>query len=148
MSLQERIAQDLKESFKAGDQFRTGVLRLLTSIIQNKTIELRAQERELDDESLMQLLRTEAKKRKESSLVYERGGRTDLAQNELKELVVLEAYLPKQLSVDEITIRVRALLEREHFSDFGSAMKVAMEELRGIADAKLVSEIVKTCLGQ
>jgi uncharacterized protein YqeY len=140
----------MKTAMKAGDSGKLTTLRGLISVLGNKAIEKRAKtgkEEPLSDEEVTSALLTEAKKRKESIEVFKTGGRTDLADNEAKELVVIQEYLPKQMSSDETEKAVLAVLEKSGAKEFGPAMKLVMAELRGKADAALVTEIVKKKLG-
>ena len=86
--LKEKISSDLKESLKAGDSFRSGVLRMLISVFQNKEIEKRGSGKpaELTEEEAMEILIREAKKRKEAAEIYLKGGRDDLSQKEIQEI--------------------------------------------------------------
>lgn len=131
---------------KASDSGRLTTLRGLISVLNNKGIEKRAKtgtENPLTDEEVVNALLTEAKKRKESAEVFKTGGRADLAENELKELAVIQEYLPKQLSPAETETAVEAALAQAGTKEFGPAMKAVMAQLRGKADAALVTEIVK-----
>lgn len=147
--LKEKIAEDLKKSMKAADSERVGVLRLLSTAIHNKEIEKRGKtgkEETLTDEEIFAVLMTEAKKRKEAIEIFEKGGRKDLAEKESKELVIIQEFLPKQITREEIERAAAEIIKKTGIKDFGSAMKEVMKELRGKADAKLVSEIVKKML--
>lgn len=150
MELKGKIAADLKEAMKAGDAFRVGVLRLLTAAIHNKEIESRAKtgSEVLTQEQALQVVSTEAKKRKEAILIFKSGKRDDLADKESRELGLINAYLPKQMDSVETERAVREILAREKVVEFGQAMKIVMGELRGKADAKLIGEIVAKAVGK
>lgn len=140
----------MKTAMKAGDSGKLTTLRGLISVLNNKNIEKRVKtgtEDPLTDEEVTTALLTEAKKRKESMEVFKTGGRPELADNEAKELVIIQEYLPKQLSTEETLAAVEAALEKSGSKEFGPAMKAVMAELRGKADAALVTEIVKKKLG-
>jgi len=145
MSLQKKLTDDLKNALKSGKSFEVGVYRMLNSAIHNKEIEKfsKAKTYELTDEEVLNVLLAEAKKRKEASLMLEKGGRKDLAEKEKEELVIIEKYLPKQLSREEVEKIVEEILKKTGAKDFGQAMKEAMKELRGKADAILVSALIK-----
>lgn len=150
MTLRERISGDIKTAMKAGDSGKLTTLRGLISVLNNKGIEKRAKtgtEEPMTDEEVTNALLTEAKKRKESMEVFKTGGRADLAENEAKELAIIQEYLPKQLSAEETLAAVEAALTKSGAKEFGPAMKAVMAELRGKADAALVTEIVKKKLG-
>ncbi len=133
---------------KNADSFRVGVLRLLSSAFQNESIAKRTKqgEGELTEEELIAVLKREAKKRKESIDIYSKAGRTDLAENEERELKIIKGYLPPELSAEEIEAVVKKLAD-SGMSDFSSVMKSAMAEFKGAADGKMVSEAVKRILG-
>lgn len=148
MALKDQLASDLKSAMKAGDAFKVGVLRLLNSALQNKSIELRGQGKEegLADGAVLQVLEKEAKKRRESIALYRQGGREDLASQEEKELRLIEAYLPAQMSEAEIRAAVENLRAKGAL-DFKTLMKAAMRELKGKAGGEAVSKIVKELVG-
>ena len=142
--LKEKLTDDLKTAMKSADQLTVGVLRLLMAAIKNKEIEKRTQ---LSEEEVLQVLSSEAKKRKDSIDVFSQGGREDLAKKEREELLILEQYLPKQLSAEETEQIITRVLARVSIKEFGPVMKEVMKELKGKADGKLVSEIIKKKLG-
>jgi len=148
MNLKDRISGDLKTFLKSGKMDLVGVLRLLVSAIHNKAIDKKGKtgNEDLTDEEITQVLMSEAKKRKESIEVFTKGGRADLAVKEKAELETIQKYLPKQMSKEETEKAVTDILAKSDPSDIGSAMKAVMAELRGKADAGMVSEIVKSKL--
>ncbi len=164
MTLKERISADIKAAMKAsagggqaGESGKLTTLRGLIAVLNNKAIEKRTKaaqggqagkDEALTDEEVTNALLTEAKKRKESIEVFKNGGRADLAENEAKELLIIQEYLPKQLSSEETQAAVEAILAKINAKEFGPAMKAVMAELRGKADAALVTEIVKKKFGQ
>jgi len=107
MSLQDQIFQDFKEAFKAGDTERKETLSLVKSAIHNKEIEKGKKEEGLSDEEVLEVLSTEAKKRKDAIEGYDNAGRQEQADKERAELAIIDAYLPSQMSTEE----VRAELE-------------------------------------
>ncbi|MDP3881243.1 MAG: GatB/YqeY domain-containing protein [bacterium] len=141
MSIQEQITTDTKEAMKASDSAKVTTLRGLSSVLKNKSIEL--QKDGLSDEEAVSALSTEGKKRKESIKVFEGAGRLEMAEAEKKELEIIEGYLPELMSEEETKSKIAAILDSKEFDNFGAAMKEIMAELKGKADAKLVSEIVK-----
>lgn len=147
-SLVEQLENDLKDSLKAKDSFRTGVLRLLLSSFHNKTIEKKGQGKDpvLTDEEAVEVLQKEAKKRKEAMSFYEQGRRPDLLEKETKELKIIEAYLPAALSEEEIRKLVATAVRQSGAKtekDFGRVMGLVMKEVRGRADSALVTRLVK-----
>lgn len=146
--LYQKITSELKEAMKSGDNFQVGVLRMLLSAIHNKEIEKRGkgQESVLSDEEIADVLFKEAKKRKEAKDIYSKAGRSDLFEKEAKELEIIKRYLPEQLGEKEIENAVKAAIEKvgaKDAKDFGKVIAEAMKELKGRADASLVSEIIK-----
>lgn len=145
MSLKEQISAKLKESMKAGDAAKVSVFRMLIAAINNKEIAKQQQGKEaaLTDEEFTQLLMGEAKKRKEAAEAFQKGNRAELAEKERLELVIIQEFLPKQMSPEETEKAVEEVLKRSGVKEIGPAMKEVMKELRGKADSGLVSEIVK-----
>lgn len=146
MALQQKLMEDLKAAMKSGDQTTLSVLRMAMAAINNKKIEKKGKNlpEELTDEEILDLLSKELKKRKEAINLYKTGGRKDLAANEEKEAKILEKYLPKQLDREEIEQIILKL--NFHNLNFGEAMKMALAELKGKADSKIIAEIIKAKL--
>jgi len=142
-----KINFDMKEALKSGDSFRLGVLRMLLAAIKNLEIENKGRGKEISEDDLVSLLRKECKKRKEAREVFISGGRSDLAEKEEKEAEIVSLYLPKEMEKDEIE-KVVLKVVKETNGDFGLVMKEVMRELKGKADGKLVSEIIKENLGE
>lgn len=147
MSLTEKIAEEMKNAMKTGDKVRLGALRMLrASIIEfNKS----GADREMNEEDELKILNSAAKKRKEAMELYEKGNRMDLYENEKLELAVIEEFLPKQLSDEEVKEAINKIIEASGSSslkDLGKVMGLAMKELKGKADGKKVQEFVKELL--
>lgn len=143
MDLQERLEQDFKAALRAGDKTRVATLRMLKAAIVNKTKE---KGEEIDDAAIIGLLATAAKQRKDSVEAFRKGGRDDLIDKEQQELEVIQEYLPRALSEEEIASRaeeVIAELGATSMKDMGRVMKVLMAEMKGGADGSLVNRIVK-----
>ncbi len=146
--LYQEISDDLKESLKAGRAFEAGVFRFLLSSLHNREIEKRGKglEPTLSDEEVIEVLSREAKKRKEAIEAYTKGGRNDLVKKETEELTIIKRYLPRELGETDIKKVVESVIGRTGATsakDFGLVMKEAMKELRGRADAAIVSELVR-----
>lgn len=143
--LKDKIVNDLKVSMKAGDGKQVGVLRLLIAAINNKAIDKKGKtgSDQLTDDEVTQVLMSEAKKRKESIEIFTAGGRMDLADKERAELEIIQRYLPKQMSRKEVEKIVEEVLGKVPSREIGPAMKAVMAELRGKADAGMISELVK-----
>lgn len=142
----ETLQQDYIAAMKSKDQLTVDVIRLLTSEIKNKEIELRAEGKTLDDAAVIAVLSKEVKKRKESVEVYTAAGREELAKDEQAEIEVIARYLPAQLSEEDIKKVVDNIVANSETKDFATVMRAAMAELKGQADGKIVSEVVKNSL--
>ena len=143
MNLGEKITQDLKEAMKAGNVEKVGVLRMLNASFQNRQIE-KGKDAVLTDEDTLQVLMREAKKRRESVEAFTKGNRPELAEKEKSELLIVEAYLPRHMSIEEVVTEVdKVLAGLVDKSNAGLVMKAVMAELKGKADGKLISEVVK-----
>ncbi|MDP1743582.1 MAG: GatB/YqeY domain-containing protein [Candidatus Amesbacteria bacterium] len=127
---------DLIDAIHKGDAVRRDTLRLLLSALNYKKIDL---QHDLSDEEVLVVIAIEAKKRRESIEVFTKNNRLELAEGEKAELVVLEAYLPKQMTGAEIEIEIEKM---DLPKDFGQAMKIVAPIFKGRADGKLVAEIV------
>lgn len=149
MSLKETINNDIKTAMKAKDEAALRALRAIKSaILLAETAEGKAGA-ELSPDEEMKLLQKQAKQRKESIDQFKANNRDDLAKTEIEELEVIERYLPKQLSEAEIEARLKEIIAQAGASsakDMGKVMGVATKALAGLADGKLVSEMVKRLL--
>jgi len=146
MSLKDKLTEDLKQAIRQGDQHRRSTLRLVMAAIKNAEIEKR---RELDEGELLAIIAKEAKQRRESIAEFEKGGRQDLVDQEKAELEVLLAYLPKQLSREEIEAEARQAIEEvgaTSLAQMGQVMRRLMPQMKGRADGKLVSQVVRELL--
>lgn len=141
--LKEKIEKDLLTALKAKEALKVSCLRLIKAAIKNKEIDLRG---EIQEPQLLQLLSTLAKQRQESITLYKQGGRKDLAEKESKELTMIESYLPKALSDEELLAIVEAAVAEsgaKNAQEMGKVMKIVMPQVTGRADGKKVQELVK-----
>ncbi|MEL6252449.1 MAG: GatB/YqeY domain-containing protein [Bacteroidota bacterium] len=149
MSLKSTIDQDIKEAMKAKDQVSLRALRAIKSqIMLAETAEGRKEEA-LTEEEEMKLLAKQAKQRRDSWQQFKDNGREDLASKEKEELEVIEKYLPKALSLEEIEAEVKKIIEQTGASsmkDMGRVMGMASKAMAGKADGKAISQIVKQIL--
>ena len=146
MSLKDKLTEDLKQAMRQGDEQRRSTLRLVMAAIKNAEIEKR---RELEEGELLAIIAKEAKQRRESIAEFERGGRQDLADREEAELQILLAYLPEQLSREEIEAQARQIIAEVGATSpaqMGQVMRRLMPLMQGKADGKLVSQVVKELL--
>jgi len=147
-SLEEKIATQYLEAYKAHNNVVVSVLRLLKSALANAQI---AQSKELSDEDVITVIRKEAKKRQEAIELYTQAGDSEKVSSEKAEYDILNAYLPTQMSEEEITpivLQAIAHTGASKDSDFGKVMGICMGELTGKADASMVSACVKKHLGK
>jgi hypothetical protein len=148
MDLYQKISDDLKEALKNHDELKVSTLRLLLTSFHNKEIEKKSKEKDqkLTEEEIIEILMSEAKKRKEAIEVYLKGNRADLADKENKELNFIQSYLPQQMTETEIRNFVQTKIKElgvNSIKDFGKTMGILMKELKGKADASLVNKILK-----
>ena len=149
MSLTDRLSDDLKVAMKARDQLRMDAIRMVKAALQNKEIELK---KDLDEAEMSRVLLTLVKQRKEAAEQYKIGKREELAEKELKELAIIEAYLPKALSQDEILQIIESAIQEAGpvtMKDMGKVMKAVTAKLAGQAvDGKQLSDLVRAKLQQ
>ncbi len=148
MALAGKLMTDLKAAMRAGDQARRDTLRMLRAAIQNEEVERRSP---LDDEAVIEVLQREAKKRQEPLDIYRKAGRVDLAAQMEVELAVIAGYLPQPMGAEEIEALARCAIAEAGVTDLkgvGQVMKVLMPQVKGRADGRQVSEIVRRLLGQ
>lgn len=143
----EKINSELKEALKAKDEKKSGILRMIISALKNKEIEKKGLGKDpvLTEEEVLDLVKKEAKKRKEAIALYEQGGRPELAATEKSELELIQTYLPAEMSREDIE-KVVLEIKNSGVSEFNVLIKEAMARLKGQADGKLVAEIVKSVL--
>ena len=147
MGLKDQVNADITEAMKARDNEKKDALRLLKAAIQRYEIDRTDSKnanygKPITEDDILGVVQKEIKQRRDSIEQYEKGGRTDLADKERVELKYFEGYLPQQMSRDEIAAAVQALIGREG-KEFRKIMPLAAKELKGRADGRLVSEIVK-----
>lgn len=144
MSLLQKLGKDLKENLKGHRESEVETLRMLLSAIHNREIEKRSKSGplELTDEEIIEVLQKEAKKRREAADIYMKASRAELAEKEAKELELIQSYLPKSMEEKEIEAVVDKVVAGGT-KDFGLVMKAVMAEVKGKAEAGIVSGIVK-----
>lgn len=150
MSLKQQIEADLKKAMLAKDKDELRALRGIKSLILLAETEKGGSEG-LNQDTEIKLLTKAAKQRKESAEVYIQQGRQDLADIELAEVSVIERYLPKQMSDEELKDSINEIIRNvgaEGPKDMGKVMGVATKELAGKADGKRISETVKSLLNK
>lgn len=144
-SFSDQIQQDLKDAMKAKDSLRLGVIRALKTAMTNAAIEKGGLGTELDEAESMAIVRKQVKQRQDSAQQFISAGRDELAAKENAEIEILEAYLPAQLSGDEMVAIVEAAIAETGASaksDMGKVMKLVQERAAGRADGKTLSQEV------
>jgi uncharacterized protein YqeY len=146
MALKQQLQEDLKDALRARDEQRKSVIRLALAAITNAEVE---QGEELDDAAVAALLQKQAVQRRDTIAELESVDRPELLAREEAELVILQAYLPRLMTREEITDearRVIAEVEADSMRDMGRVMRPLMAELRGRADGSMVNEVVRELL--
>ena len=143
MSIREQILADIKEAMKAKDEFKRDTLRTINAALKQVEVDKRI---EMTDEVVLPLLQKEIKKRADSVELYLKGAREDLAKKEQSEIELIKAYLPAQLSDDELKEKIKSIIEKVG-KNLGAVMKMAKDEIGASAEAKRISMIAKELLG-
>lgn len=149
MALKARIDGDLKTALLGGDRFGAQVLRGLKAAILNEEVATGKREEGLEDAAIEQVVAREVKKRNESALLYEQNGREESAADERKEIEILSAYLPAQLSSDELKVivdEVVAKLGANSPADMGRVIGAVKAQVGNAADGATISGLVKQTL--
>jgi len=138
----DRITEDMKKAMKSKDEIALSTLRMILSDIKYARIEKRE---ELDEKDVFAVIQRGIKKRKESVDQYRRGGREDLVQKELKEIEILERYIPEKISGEKLLQLIDKAIEEvgaKSAKDVGKVMRVIMTEHKGRVEGKEVQQIV------
>jgi uncharacterized protein YqeY len=146
--LKQRIGDDVKQAMKSGDTVRRATLRLLLSAINNAEI---ARQGDLEEADILGLIAKEVKNRQESIDAFKQGNRPDLVEKEEAEQAILKAYLPQQLSRDEVVAAAQEVIAAVGAAgpgDKGRVMKELIPRLKGRADGKEINEVVTELLSQ
>ena len=144
--LKEKLMEDLKSAMKEKDEIKKNTVQMIRAAIlqveKDKAIQL-------DDNQIIDIIAKEMKKRKDSLSDYEKSGREDLISAVKKEMEIIAAYLPKQLSKEELTKIIKEIIaevEAVDIKDMGKVMKAAKEKVGAAADGKAINEVVKELL--
>ena len=146
MNIEEKINADIKSAMLAKEAKKLEALRAIKSVV----LLLKTSPEGLTEESAVKAIQKEVKKRKESADIYITQNRPDLVADEMFQAEVMEAYLPRQLSEDEVKAELQKIIEHvgaKSASDMGKVMGAASKALAGKADNKMVSVLVKQLLG-
>lgn len=147
MHLHETIDQDYKTALKAKDALKVSVLRMVIAAV--KMLEIQKNVKAVEESDIIQIIHKQIKQRRDSIDQFLKGNRKDLADKESAELKILELYMPKQMTEDEVkavTAGVIADLGAKTKADTGKVMKLVMEKVKGKTDGKVVSQIVASLL--
>ncbi len=146
MALLDDLNAALKEALKSRDDIRLSAIRMIKASLKNKEIEKMGS---LTDDETLSVLSTLAKQRRESIEQFAAAGRNELVARETRELEIIQSYLPKQLSSEELDKIIRSAISESGASsinDLGKVMKVLMPKIKGVADGKVVNQRVKDLL--
>ncbi len=149
MSLQEKLRTDLNQALKSGDKVRRSAIRMVLAEIKNTEI-AQGPNTVLDDNGVLGVLAKEARRRKESIEAFQKGNRPDLVAIEEAELAVIQEYLPKSMSTEELEAHVRKVIQEMGASsprDKNKVMPRLIAELKGKADGRAINEVVTKLLG-
>ena len=147
MSLKETLNNDIKSAMKTKDKETLAVLRMIKTAVQAAEID---KKEELNAEEELTILAREAKQRRESLAEFVKAGRDELVAKTEAEIEIVERYLPKQLSVEEVKEVIATIAEKIGATtqkEFGKLMGAVMQELKGKADGNVIKEQVKAHLG-
>tara|TARA_B100001057_G_scaffold144274_1_gene144096 strand:+ start:867 stop:1322 length:456 start_codon:yes stop_codon:yes gene_type:complete len=151
MSLIEKIDQKYKISIKEKDNNAINTLRLIKSAIQDKEISLRSKQEKIQDKDILSLLQNMIKQRKDSIEAFSKANRTDLIKKEESEVVIIEKFLPKQLSIDETTKIIEKIINENGLAsikDMGKLMNIIKTNYAGEIDMGAAGNIAKFSLGK
>ena len=146
MKLLKKIINEMYLSMKSGDKTKANALRTLVSKLKDQQIKLR---KDISDEEALKVIKTLVKQRRESAQIFLKAGREELAEKENLEISILEKYLPKMISDDEIRVLVEGIVKEigaKDFSDIGKVMPLVMKRGKGKVDGKLANDILKELL--
>ena len=146
-ALQQKLTDDLKQAMKGGDTVKRSVIRLVMAAIKNAEI---AKQKALEDGDILGIIAKEVRQRKESIEAFKEGDRPELAANEEAEMAILKAYMPAQMSRDEIVAEARKVIEEVGaggLGDKGKVMPQLIAKLKGKADGREINEVVTELLG-
>ncbi|MDP8266164.1 MAG: GatB/YqeY domain-containing protein [Candidatus Aceula meridiana] len=145
--LENQISQDYIQAMKDKNTLKRDTLSFLRAQIKNLGIERKGED--LKDTDVIVVIKKQVKQRQDSISQFEKGGREDLAAKERQELEILKAYLPKELSEDEVRAAIDETVKKlgaSSMKDMGAVMKAAVPKLEGRADNKMVSDLVRKAL--
>jgi hypothetical protein len=146
VSLKERLSSDLKQAMRGGDKVRRSVIRLVLAAVHNAEI---ARQAALEDSDVLGIIAKEARQREESIEAFKKGNRQDLVAQEEAEMAVLQEYLPRQMTRDEVIAEARRVIEEvgaQGPRDKGKVMPKLIAQLKGRADGREINAVVTELL--
>ncbi|MBU2101612.1 GatB/YqeY domain-containing protein [Patescibacteria group bacterium] len=144
MALLEDLKKDSENALRAGDSLRTETLRMILASVHNEQI-AKGKDEEFKEEEVVNVIRKEAKKRREAAEIYENAGRGELAEKENNELEIIKSYLPPEMNEEEIVLIIKEVVVNGE-TNFGKVMGQVMNKVAGRAEPGKVSELVKGVL--
>ena len=146
MSLLKNITDDMYLSMKSGDKEKANTLRTLISKLKDQQIKLR---KDISDEEALKIIKTLVKQRKESAEIYSKAGREELAEKENFEISILDNYLPKLMSEEDVLSLIKKIVNETNakdLSDIGKVMPLVMQRGKGKVDGKIANRILRSLL--
>jgi len=146
MSLLKNITDEMYLSMKSGDKEKANTLRTLISKLKDQQIKLR---KNISDEEALNIIKTLVKQRKESAEIYSKAGREELAEKENFEISILDNYLPKSMSEEDVLSLIKKIVEETNakdLSDIGMVMPLVMQRGKGKVDGKIANRILRSIL--
>lgn len=146
MSLLKNITDEMYLSMKSGDKDKANTLRTLISKLKDQQIKLR---KDISDEEALKIIKTLVKQRKESAEIYSKAGRKELAEKENFEISILDNYLPKLMSEEDILSLIKKIVDETNakdLSDIGKVMPLVMQRGKGKVDGKIANRILRSLL--
>jgi len=146
MSLLKNITDEMYLSMKSGDKEKANTLRTLISKLKDQQIKLR---KDISDEEALKIIKTLVKQRKESAEIYSKAGREELAQKENFEISILNNYLPKLMSEEDVLSLIKKIVNETNakdLSDIGKVMPLVMQRGKGKVDGKIANSILRSLL--
>ena len=146
MSLLKSITNEMYSSMKSGDKEKANTLRTLISKLKDQQIKLRE---DISDEETLKVIKTLVKQRKESAEIYSKAGREELAKKENFEISILDKYLPKLMSDEDVLSLIKKIVNEtnaKNLSDIGKVMPLVMQRGEGKVDGKIANRILRSLL--
>ena len=146
MSLLKNITNEMYLSMKSGDKEKANTLRTLISKLKDQQIKLR---KDISDEEALKIIKTLVKQRKESAEIYSKAGREELAEKENFEISILDNYLPKLMSEEDVLSLIKKIVDETNakdLSDIGKVMPLVMQRGKGKVDGKIANRILRSIL--